>query len=346
MKCEEFQDRIGSLIESDEYTKALEKHLGECAQCAAYYRETTAVLAAVTPAPGPDAPRSLMENVRQGIGADKKGKSLRRTVVKMSKIAAVAAVGVTVTVLAIIGITQIPTEARAAAAILENALESTSQLRSMIMKFNVRTSPWGNFAYINVKSGMVPHTLTVKMGEPAKWRLEKKGATVVYDGETQFLWTPGSDKDGMRSKSFNFMEIFKLLSDPRTILLTETDAAKNNHTTHSIRETDSEIFLTVSSEAKGTGSPYMRTTTFEKFNNRREYIFDRQTHLIKSLKVYINYEGNDVLMLETTEIKYNVAVDEKLLTALPEGHKWVYMEVAPRTGSTIPAEKAGESSAR
>lgn len=67
--------------------------------------------------------------------------------------------------------------------------------------------------------------------------------------------------------------------------------------------TDNEIHLIINAKAKGEyDSGYLFSSSIEESDTRREYVFDRVSELLKSMKVYVRGKDADVLVLETTDI--------------------------------------------
>ena len=52
-----------------------------------------------------------------------------------------------------------------------------------------------------------------------------------------------------------------------------------------------------------------KDNSIEESNNRREYVFDKKTNLLKALKIYLVEDKTETLMLEMKDIKYNIPVD-------------------------------------
>lgn len=342
MKCETFKENIGSMIEPDAHTAELEQHLAGCAECTEYYRTTLAALRSVTPVSLPAAPASLAANVLDRLETSPNLPKTRLTGRKLLRMAASTAALFAAVGLILWGVR--PGSAHAASIIFDQSLKSTEQLRSMVMKLNVRTLPRDNFALIDLEAEMVPHTLTVLLDTRPQWRLDKGGRIVMYNGQQQYMWIPDLNEGVTAGIDAGFAEWFRILLNPRMILEKEKAAAEKGNGKYRIRETDSEIHLTIEAKAQGKfTNNYLLNSSVEESDNRREYIFDRETGLIRSLKVFVLEKNRETLVIETTGIIYNAPVDGHLLTALPERITWQEQTVPTgRKFANISAKEAAE----
>lgn len=84
-----------------------------------------------------------------------------------------------------------------------------------------------------------------------------------------------------------------------------------------------DLLMTVHAEAMGDfTNNYMLTTSIEESDTRRKYIFDRETKLLKGLKIYVLDGNNDSLAVDITGIEYNAPIEAKALATLPAGCEW------------------------
>lgn len=330
MKCQEFREKIGSLIEPDEYTEALREHLDGCPECADYYRRTAVLLGEATPRSCPPVPETLLANVMEeakrsrGLSAGRNRKLRRRSVTVALSAAAVALVSLGV----YFGIPQAVAKNNAEARyIFETALANAVPLRNMKMSLNVRTAPQDNFEYLNLEAEMIPHTIETVLGDNPVWKISKSGRVVMCDGEKQYMWFPELKEGFFAGKNAGFVETFRLFLDPSRMLSREKDATRGKGMEYRIEETPTEILLTVMTEAQGKypGGVGLNSS-FGESNSRREYVFDRSNHLIKSLHIYILDGKRETLVLETTRIDYNAGLDPARICALPEGYTWSPVE--------------------
>lgn len=343
MQCKEFKDNIVSLLEPDENTAQMELHMAQCAECEEYYRRTAEHIESVTPGMVPETPGSIKDNVLREIKATGKNGNLRSVSKRVSGIAAGIVVFLITASVAVLSIINLPGEAKAANSTFDKSIAAMGGQRTMNMKLNVRTEGRENFAYIDLGGEMVPHTFNVILAEPLMWRLEKSGRIALFDGIKQYMWITFTNEGFIGDRSACFIEWFGTFLDPKMILLKEKSAAKEKGNKYSMKETATEILLTVKAKAHGNFiNDYLLNSSIEESNNRREYVFDKSTNLLKGIRIFVEHEGADILILETTGIEYNVSVDRRLLTTIPDNYKWIDTDVviASEKFSTISVEEA------
>ncbi len=314
MKCEEIQNKIEQQPEK-EISIEMQKHLSQCEECTQYY----ATIQTLIPNVLPKAPTSIKQNVINQI----RRKQEKRPVTINPLFRIVASVAAFLAIVLLITIMSWPNQAKAAQNILENALHSAAQIKTMVMKFVVRTESNENFSYINLNDGMVEHTLIVDMNDGFKWRLTKGGRTIVYDGSSKYMWSAGENYGFKGGKNANFEEGFNILLDPTRILMLEKASADKKGNKYHIKETDAEIEMTVEAKAEGDfTNTYLRNSSILESDTRRVYVFDKQTNLIKSLRIYVKDGNNEILVVDIKNIEYDVNVDNQKLTQLPSGYEW------------------------
>lgn len=206
--------------------------------------------------------------------------------------------------------------------LLKQSAERLGQAKTIAMTLNVRTRGTENFASIDVGDSLIMHSLSVMPAEH-KWRLEKKNHTVMSDGTAQYNWWPLLKSGSIDSVDANIVEDFSIFFDPKKILLQEMEAAKNLGTGIHMYSTDNEIHLIINAKAKGKfDRGYLFSSSIEESDNRREYVFDRVSELLKSMKVYVRGKDADVLALETTAIRYDTPIAQEVFSTRPEGYTW------------------------
>ncbi len=324
MNCTHFQIQIDRLLEGDlpqNEAAELRRHLASCPECAQYYRQILAALETLTPRVNPKAPSSLKREIlRQAAGRPAHKTipmrhSLRRA---LSRIAAAVFVLIGLGTILMIGIQPANAEIK----LLKQSAERLGQAKTIVMTLNVRTQGNDNFASIDVEDSLITHSLRVIPAE-RKWRLEKKNHVVMSDGKTQYSWLPLLKFGRIHSVDANIVEDFSIFFDPKKILLHEMEAAKNPGREMCMYSTDNEIHLIVNAKAKGEyDSGYLFSSSIEESDNRREYVFDRVSELLKSMKIYAREKNADVLVLETTAIQYDTPIAQEVFTTLPEGYTW------------------------
>ena len=128
-------------------------------------------------------------------------------------------------------------EAKAAAGVLGKSMPMMGKVRTMVMQFETRTPEKDNFGAIDLDADMVPHAMQVIMGEPAVWRLDKAGRSLVCDGKNQYQWISGSSKGFVGGLQAGFGEPLDMFAAPYSILAVEKAMAEKNKAKYKITET-------------------------------------------------------------------------------------------------------------
>jgi outer membrane lipoprotein-sorting protein len=218
----------------------------------------------------------------------------------------------------------------------------------MEMKIKVRTIAQDNFALVGTEYDWVEHTIKKSFEKPAKWRVDKGDRIVVCDGKNQYLWLPKLGAGYKAGVNANFIEWFKILLDPETILLKEKSGTLDKGSKITMEEKNGEICLNITSKAQGNFiNDYCKNKSIVESDNRREYIFDSKTKLIKGLRIFILDVNKETLILESEKIEFNAPVEASLFTInLPEGAEWTDLtstsDIKSETFSNITSKRATE----
>jgi hypothetical protein len=340
MNCIEIKEKMADLFDdsvSQEIKDEFFTHFRDCPDCRILYEEMAVTIAELKPRVTITASRNLQNRIldqSRKVGKpyqSRRGRILPRLTPAWKKITAIAAV---LTLLFILfplfnhpGWMQ--NNANAANSLLGKSINALQGIRSVYMEFNVRTLENENFEYINMNAGFVDHRLWKVFGNPSKWRIEKPGRTIVMDGKNQFLYESGplgfaiiGDPDG------GLVDWMKILLDPGKILQTEKDFTAYNEAKYSVVEKGNDVILTVKAKAMGDfRNMYALNKSIPESNNRRLYVFDKTTNLLKSLDIYIETVNKEVEILQLTTIKYDKPVaDSNFVIMLPANVKWVPFE--------------------
>jgi outer membrane lipoprotein-sorting protein len=214
--------------------------------------------------------------------------------------------------------------AKAANKLIALSIEASQSIKSMVIKLKVRTIPRDNFDLVGTDFEMVNHTISKVFDQPSKWRIDKSERVVVCDGSNCFLWVPGSEIAVKAGPNAGFVTWLKTLLDPQAILSKEQNIAKERKSKVTMKQSGNDILMTVTSSARGNFmNDYTKNKSIEESDNRREYVFDNNTKLLKGLKIYIIQGKKETLILETEKIDYDVPVDPSLFAInLPQGITW------------------------
>lgn len=343
-----FDSEIDQTILSD-----LMEHVKCCPDCTADYQKSLEVLSMLKPKFQPVAPLALKQNIIQKIKMEEtkmKNDSLNKlkfgyTTKKILSIAAILAV--IMLIIPFIGDNKIFSNntAKAANNLFESSIKATHSIKTMVINLKVRTIARDNFSLVGTEYEMVGHTIWKSFEEPAKWRVDKGERVVVFDGKDQYLWKPTFSEGIKAGADANFIEWLKILLDPEAILIKEQKAYKGNESKITMKEENGNLLMTIYSEAQGNFiNDYCKNKSIEESDNRREYLFDSNTKLLKGLKIYILEGEKETLILEIEEIKYNVPVNSSLFSInLPKGVEWQTLtNNSSKTFKNISSKRAAE----
>ncbi|WP_320053610.1 hypothetical protein [uncultured Acetobacteroides sp.] len=359
MDCNEFKREMTSLFDADvdkALAAELKEHLLTCSACSADFYEMEEVVECLNPRYLPSAPVLLKQNIINHLSKEKqpmKNKTTRtfRLNSTIKKVAAIAAVLVAVIIAIPLlhkGNESLVGEAKAGNSLLESSIKATGLIKNMVMKLRVRTLPNDNFALVGTEYDMVEHTISKSFEKPEKWRIDKGGRVVVCDGKQQLMWIPMANGVYKGSLDAGFVEWFRILLDPESVLRKEQTGITDKTSEVRMAEKDGEIHMTVTSKAQGNFiNDYSKNRSINESDNRREYVFSSQTKLIKSLKIYVLEGSKETLILETESIDYNVPISPSTFAlALPKGAEVTDLaavqNIKSETFSTISSKRAAE----
>jgi len=278
----------------------------------------------------------MLDDVLNAQEKSKKTKSattkpgIGRIIMKSSitKLAAAAVIIIAIALATIFMNTSMPTVS--AQEVLALASEALSNLRSVYIKAQIRTIAHDNFELIGLDYDFVPNEMWKEFdGTPqGKWRIEKPGRVVVMDGESSLLLIrPNHAAAG--GINTGFVGWLKPLLDVDKILDSEIKLAQEQGSelllTHA-EGLDGKDKLLVSVEAFAQGdftNDWLKNKSIDDSDNLRIYTFDAETNLLETLKVYVHTDREDVMVLQITDIEYNLEIDPTLFAIeLPEDVIW------------------------
>jgi len=255
---------------------------------------------------------------------------LRRLIMKNSitKLAAAAVIIIAIVLATNLMDTSMPTAS--AQEVLAQATKAVANLRSVYIKAQIRTIPHDNFELIRLNYDFVPNEMWKEFdGTPqGKWRVEKPGRIVVMDGQSSLLLIrPNHAAKG--TITTGFVGWLKPLLDVDKVLDSEIKLAQEQGSelllTHQ-QGPDGKDKLLVSIEALAQGdftNDWLKNKSISASDNLRIYTFDAETKLLETLEVYVHTAGEDVMVLQITDIEYNLDIDPELFSLeLPEDVIW------------------------
>jgi outer membrane lipoprotein-sorting protein len=328
----------------------LQQHIAICPSCQAEYEEMQLVFAALQPGISINAPLLLKQNIIQQLNKKEitmetvnKKRSILSPVVK--RILAVAAI-VTALVLVIPFFNSGSASGKAANSLFQNAIDATALVKNMKLTFSMRTEAKDNFDMVGKELPMVGHTIIKTFELPEKWRIEKAGRVVVCDGNNQYLWIPEMKQAQKGPANAGFINWVKVLLDPSNLLWKEKEEAKAKGSAVTIKEDDANQYVTIVSKAEGNFlNDYLKNKSINESDNRREYVFDKTTKLLKGLKIYLLEGKTATLIFSIDSIAYDTDIsNDAFAINVPDGVEWqtINFDVVNESFSTISSKRAAE----
>lgn len=320
MDCIRFRDMVAETAGSGSAAAEMDEHMKECPECRAYYKRFAETVDLLTPKHMP--------------AANAKRRSARSRFVRTAGSAA-AAVMIFIAGAAVGYSEFMSTRAKAdPICVLDNGIYSVGNVGNMEIDMAVRTYPNENFESFFPESGFISHKLkVVHQGDSLYWRLDREGGRhVVFDSHRMYMWPIRGHYGVIAGKDGNIVDgVFKDLIHPEQILGREkTRVSSDNGDRCLMEKIGNEIKLDVSASPEQGGEPAFR----------REYVFDIASGLLKSFRMWQNDGENEVLVMYTASIRYNIPINLDSLKSVPfasydwrHGGQWN----APHAG------RAGES---
>ncbi len=355
MNCNDCKNEMHHLFDNNAdmlLTDKITQHIAGCKSCSAEFDEMKNVLAALHPKTKITAPFLLKQNIIKQLSKEEVMKSNTTKYVKFSPfikrgLSVAAVVAAIILIIPFIGKNKSSNNtAKAAISIFESSINANELIKNMEIKFGVRTDPKDNFSLIGKEYNMVEHTIIKSFNKPEKWRIEKSGRVVLYDGMNQYLWMPETKEAIKGNANADFIGWFKIMLDPSSILWKEKENAENDGSKFSMSESKGKIFVAITSKAQGNFlNDYLKNTSIQQSDNRREYVFDNKTKLLKGLKVYLLENKTETLILNIENINYDINIEPTAFAiTLPNGVQWqeLNLNVANETFSNISSKRAAE----
>ncbi len=344
MNCRDARKRIVDLLDPqlDQPTgKALLEHVDSCPDRAPELEEARDTLEALRPWCKIRASAGFKERTMQRIADIEAETSAGRGVPNRgawTRRLAWAATGVAIWVCFTLGynlfVARNDVPAISAFSVLVHAAETMSGLKSIHIKAKIRSRAQLELVVIDLNADFVPIEIWKVYGVPPQWRMQKPRRVVVMDGySTQFLMQPGDQGDGppMALKIGPGQEAglgwLQPLLDVEQLLEREVSLAEEQGSTLAFSEVEgtdgrAKRIVTVSAHAQGdfTQSDAAKNSTIVQSDNIRIYTFDEKTGLLEHLQVHLFSPRGEILVFETTQIEYDVAIDPSVfvLNAPPD----------------------------
>jgi len=343
MNCETCKREMVNLFDTNmdpELKNSILEHINRCFDCQKEYHNALEIISMLKPKLQPNAPFLLKQNIMNQLkmentemkAQDPKVKKFSPRFKRILLVAAVLAATMVIIPIVNNNTSVFNSTARAANSLIDNSIRATQLVKSMIVKLKVRTLPNDNFSLVGPDYEMVNHSIYKQFGNPHKWRVEKPGRVVVCNGEFQYMHIVGMQEFYKAPSYHNLIEDFELYLEPEKILIKEQYNLKKDGSALTMEVKNGLVYLAVTHKAQGDfTNEYMLNTSIEESHNRREYVFDNDTKLLRGLKIYLIEGEKETLIVNLESIEYNVDIDPTLFALhIPQGQECIDLAAVPK----------------
>ena len=352
MNCQNFKNHIADLCDKHVDAKIAAKfkqHIEECPECRKYYENFMSTVDLLAPKCSPVSENQFLNTQKF---------STRRTIVvrrrllrQLWKVAAVAAIFLAGLFIGMSNLLSEKANALTPMQMLDRSIMVSRATGGFDITLYVRTTPNENFAFMDPEADFTEmHIVSLRQGSDTIWRIEKEnGRTIVCDGKKQYLW----DTNGFAvecDKKTNIAEGFADYLYPETLLEKQKailTADKNSDI--NITETDSMITVTTHTKMYSPTDIVENKMSDTAYRCITENVFSKNDGLLRSVKMWLERDGNKTLVLESRGIKYNTIVISDSLLKRPshEQVEWLAENSNTRTiNSKLKAETAEQAARR
>jgi hypothetical protein len=310
MNCNEIKEKMWNYLFNDQKPpQEFEQHLAQCSDCNAEFEHLQQVIQNMKPKTKVCASDNFTKNIIKKL--NKEDQKMKKRIPFYMKVAAIILLLITpLSILFLNGDFNYQASASPANRIFSESLKEMLKSKSMRMELEIRTLEGENMEYIGTEYDFVRHLIKVEFS-PKKWTIEKPGRTVLFDGKNQYLGTPNvyAIKGDAKAGFVNWLHI---LLTPDKILEIEKQRSKKEGAYYTIEETENQLILTTFASAQGNyTNDYLKNTSVTESDNKRIFRFDKETYQLLAFELYIIGNQEEILVMKTTEIKYNEVFSPK-----------------------------------
>lgn len=296
MTCEEFKNEIIDLFDTGHHhplSSECAEHMAHCSECARYLKEMT----------------DTASRIQIHLPAQKN----RQTNTWHRRLMSAAAAIIIFLCGVMTGLSHLfSTSASADTSLkiqLSNSVLNLSNVGNYIIEYMVRSTPDEIFGHLDPTEPFVKMTLSaVNNSDTLFWRMEKEnGQTAVFNGQWQYMWL----SNGLQIQGDSQSGFIDEWLRPDNLLRQQENFIKRT----SDRQTKTELTdstLTVTSEG------ILNTFPNNNSHVRIESTFRNATGLLKSIRIWKEWNGQMILVLHTTQCLYNTRLEKADIIRIPE----------------------------
>ncbi len=218
----------------------------------------------------------------------------------------------------------------AAAEVFNKGIKAIGEIRTMHLKGKIRSLPNDNFSGIGPDYDFIDIELWQEFKKPYKWKVTKPGRVAANDGETTILHIlPDYGYKIPRPCQSAFDVIWlQRMSNIANSLSHELKSIKKNGWKSKVQDSVNASghpisVVTVDAYSGYSSEDYLRNSFFSTADTRRIYVFDKNSGLLISAKIYLIDGSNQKLVFELLQIDYNPEfASDTFKLNLPENISW------------------------
>ena len=311
MNCKDVKNRMIDYLSTEDIPQEMKEHLLHCPTCNAEFEQLQYLIQTLKPKIEIRTSDNFTNNIIKKLNMEDKKMRVKIQFWSKTVAAVVLILAVSFAVFFSVNFNH-QVSASPVYQIFAESIIAISKSKSMRMEMKIRTLKGDNFELIGTKYGFVKHRIKVDFSNPQKWIIEKPGRTVLCDGENQYL--------NIQNRSFlikagvnaGFVEWLSIFFTPDKILEIEKERSEKDKSNYTVKETKNQLILTVYSKAQGNfTNDYLKNSSVTESDNKRVFYFDKKTHQLQSFKLYIIKDKKEILVMKTTQIKYDETFDAK-----------------------------------
>ena len=320
MNCNSFKEKMYDYLFEDNLPQEFEKHLADCSDCSAEFEHLRQIVQTLKPKIKVRASNNFSHQLINKI--KKEDQKMKKRIPFYMKVAIFLVLIATSLFFAFFNTnSNSQVAANPVNKVFSESVKKMLTQKSMRIEMEIRTIAHDNFELIGTEYDFVKHQIKVDFSSK-KWIIEKPGRTALFDGTNQYLNIQTYEYVLKGPAQCGFVEWLSIFLTPDKILEIEKKRAEKEESNYNIEESENQIILTVYQKAQGDfPNDYLKNSSVIESDNKRTFYFDKSTYQLLAFELYIIENQNEILIMKTTEIKYNETFNSQDFSAKIFGDK-------------------------
>ena len=341
MNCAECRDILAACVEGlldEEESLQCQAHVNACAECRAEYRAITRLRQQLLARGSAAARVAMVEPVMRRVLKKEPERITMMSLLLRNRWRFGLGAGALAAAIVLISFLNTPKIQAAAAEVMSKGAQAVAHLTSIHLRGQLRAAPAENFSSISPEADFTSIELWEQFEPNLEWRVEKPGRIAVMDGQATLLFIKPDEalKFPQASRSAFDTEWMHELANLNQALNSELSAIKAHGwpvalTQEQGADGKSKSVITVEATSGLLTGDYLKNKFFDTADTRRVYVFDNQSELLESVRIYIHAGEGAKLIFSLDEIDYNQPIDAGIFQLqLPADVNWAgQMQILP-----------------